>query len=187
MLHIPLTCKIHSPLGKVPKVSSHYSISSKSKILPSELDPGADEAPGYNLFRYSFWSTIPLSLCGPVKTEQTDYLPLKLITQRLDKHRITAIDIPIQKGEKWKLLSTHWSITVLKSSWENIGCLFIRYQGLEIILLGTRSALWVLGSLLSNPSFFMCLQTSSFIRLLPTSRLFQIQQSLCLLYCLCPF
>lgn len=46
--------------------------------------------------------------------------------QWLDRHRIKIINIPVQKGRKWKVKGSHQSQATLKSNWTNS----IRFQGL---------------------------------------------------------
>lgn len=58
----PFTCKIHSPLLRPSKVSSHYGISLMSRILISNSGPGVIEVPQMQFLRYSYWSIIPLDL-----------------------------------------------------------------------------------------------------------------------------
>lgn len=48
MIHVSLKCKIHSLPPKIPKVSTHYIISFKSRIFPKS-GPGVDEAPRCNV------------------------------------------------------------------------------------------------------------------------------------------
>jgi len=45
IIDIPPTCKLHSPLPRILKVLSNYSISLKPRISSYKSDPGILEAP----------------------------------------------------------------------------------------------------------------------------------------------
>lgn len=84
----------------------------------------------------------------------------------------------MSNGKKRKGKGSHWSITVLKWSWANVGFILIRFQGLGIFP----------GSQLhpfSDPCFFTkgstCLQLSTFISLLVSAASFHFVFSLALL------
>lgn len=116
-------------------VSSHHSFNLKSKISSSKSGLSADEASGWNLFSMAPQAQF-ISFCDCVKLEAS-YLTIPPKMQWWDRHKITAIDRSNQKGWKWKVKRSHWSITVLKSSQENIGSSLIRFQDLGLPLNGS--------------------------------------------------
>lgn len=85
---------------------------------------------------------------------------------------MTTTGIPVQRGQGWEAHSCHWSIAVLKSSWQMLE-LLIRTQsdsGLRVALPAHGPTLWILGSVLQVMLPFPCtgahIASVCFLRLL---------------------
>lgn len=139
------------------------------------------------------WSSSGVNLKTDELKRQVVYPPPKhtythitYTPNRVDRHWIMTVDFLVEmEGTKESLMHSDFF------RWANVGDSFIRSQGLGIILHGSRFrplSSWF--HPLSHSSFFMkcstSLQLSSFLSLLPASRILRVQWSHFTLYCHCP-
>lgn len=128
-------CKIHSR-SWFPKVSPHYSINSKSRILPSKLAPDLGELP-----RYCSLSAVPPNL-WTCETEETSYLlathQRTVLRQALDNPCIYSC---IKRGG---VGSTAESLIHSYLKYSQYWSFFVVSESMGIILHGSRLYLWTL-------------------------------------------
>lgn len=128
ILHFPTTFRTHL---SHPKISSYYSISSKSKISSPTSCPSSDEAGKCNLLATAP-GTQSLTMTHEIKEDKlSSFNPPNILWW--DRNKINTIGFFPAKSRKKIVKISHWSKAVLKSSQANSGQILIQFQVLALI------------------------------------------------------